>query len=205
MRFKATRASQLAAIGTWLLISTPASSQDYARDGFYAGAGVLGGSYTKIDDELEDALAALGYVASIDTETAVGFELYGGYRFHPNFAIEAEFEMLPKADIDLSGFGTFAELETWTLTGNMKAFALTGRIQPYALVGIGVMHVEVDDTVGLGISETEAGFAARFGGGLDFYITENIAVSVGVDYLLPTGDVEDLDYVSFGGGIQYRF
>jgi hypothetical protein len=25
------------------------------------------------------------------------------------------------------------------------------------------------------------------------------------DHVLPTGDVEDLDYVSFGAGIQYRF
>jgi len=46
---------------------------------------------------------------------------------------------------------------------------------------------------------------ARFGGGLDFYITESIVASAGVDYLLPTGDVEDLDYVSFGWGLQYRF
>jgi opacity protein-like surface antigen len=205
MRPIATMVSQLAVIVIWLLTSTPAASQDYARDGFYAAAGVLGGSYTQIEDEVEDALAALGYSASIDADTAVGFELFGGYRFHPNFAVEAEFEMLPQADIDLGGFGRFAKLETWTITGNVKAFVLTGRVQPFALVGIGAMRAEVDDTLGLGLSESDSGFAARFGGGLDFYITENIVVSAGVDYLLPAGDVEDLDYVSFGGGLQYRF
>ena len=202
MRSKVTIASQLAAIGTWLLIATPVSSQDYARSGFYAGAGILGGSYTEAEDELEDFLAALGYTASVDIDTAFGFELYGGYRLHPNFAIEAEFEMLPEADfdIDVSGLGTLeGDLETWTFTGNLKAFPLTGRAQPYVLVGIGAMGVDIDE-VG-----DESDFAARFGGGLDFYITEKIVISAGVDYLLPTGDVEDLDYVSFGGGLQYRF
>ena len=193
--------SHLALIGSWLLISIPATSQDYARNGFYAGASVLGGTYTKIEDELEDALPG----ADIDVDTGIAFDVYAGYRLHPNFAIEAEFEMIPEVDVDLGGFGTFAELESWTLTGNMKVFVLTGRAQPFVKVGFGAIRAEVDDTVGLGISESDSGFASRFGGGLDFYITENIVASAGVDYLLPAGDVEDLEYVSYGGGIQYRF
>jgi opacity protein-like surface antigen len=188
-----------------LLWASPASSQDYARPGFYIGAGVLGGSYTALEDEVEDALRALGYQWSVDTDPTVGFEIYGGYRLHPNFAIEGEFEMLPEADIDVGGAGTVAELETWTFTGNAKAFLLTGRTQPYALIGLGVMGAEIEDAVGLGVSESDSDFTMRFGGGLDFCITENIVVNASVDYVLPTGDVEDLDYVSFGGGIQYRF
>ena len=156
------------------------------------GVGAIGGSYTKFDDEAEDQLRVLGYVASIDTDTAAGFELYGGYRLHPNFAIEAAFEMLPEADVDLNGFGTFAELETWTLTGNAKYFLLTGQTQPYVLIGIGAMEAELKDTVGLGLSETESSFTARFGAGFDFYITEYVVASAGFDYLLPAGDVEVL-------------
>ena len=209
MRFRSATTVLSVLISSCLLISTPASSQDaaqdYARSGFYLGAGVVGGIYTEIDDEVEDELLALGYSVDIDTDTAVGFEVYGGYRLHPNFALEAEFEMLPDTDIDLGGFGTFAELESWTLTANAKAFPLTGRVQPFLLLGLGVMDAELEDTVGLGASQSETDFAARFGGGLDFYITENVVFSAGVDYLLPTGDVEDVDYVSFGGGVQYRF
>ena len=112
--------------------------------------------------------------------------------------------MLPQADVDIDGLGKIAEIQTWALTGNAKVFVLTGRTQPYALIGIGVLEAELE-FVGAGLSQTESGFAVRFGGGLDFYITENVVASAGVDYVLPTGDVEDLDYVSFGAGIQYRF
>lgn len=187
------------------LVSVPAFSQDYARRGFYVGAAVIGGAYTKAEDELEKVLAALGYIASIDVDEAVGFNLYGGYRFHPHFAAEVEFEMLPKSNISWSGVGTFAELETLNVTSNLKTFLLTGRAQPYALVGIGGMVATLKDSVGLGVRDTYSGFAFRFGGGLDFYITESVVAFAGVDYLLPTGDVDDLDYVSFGGGVQYRF
>jgi len=197
----------LVMIGACFLLASPASSQtyDYARIGGYVGVSVIGGSYTRFDDELEDQLAAIGYIVSSDTDEVVGFNLYGGYRIHPHFAFEAEFEMLPNADQDISGLGKIAELDTWALTGNVKAFLLKGRTQPYALFGIGVMEADLEDSVGVGLDVTETDFAMRFGGGFDFYFTEKILGSIGVDYVLPTGDVEYLDYVSFGAGIQYRF
>jgi opacity protein-like surface antigen len=191
---------RLAILGWLVLVSAPALAEDFARTGFYLGAEMIGGAYTKAEDELEDLVPV-----SVDIDTAIGFEAYAGYRVHPNFAIEAEFELLPETDVDASGFGTFAELEAWTATGNAKLFPLTGRGQPFLLIGLGAMHAEVEDTVGLGASEDEAGFAVRFGGGVDFYVTENAAVSGGADYVLPAGDVEDLDYVSYGGGVMIRF
>jgi opacity protein-like surface antigen len=192
---------RLAIAGSLLLVAAPALSQDYARPGFYVGADMVGGSYTEIEDELEDAVPV-----GIDVDTAIGFDAYAGYRLHPNVALEAEFELLPETDIEASGFGTFAEIETWTLTGNAVVYVLTGRIQPFALIGLGVMQAEVEDTVGLGVDEDEAGFAVRFGGGVDIYVTENVAVSVGVDYVLPgDDDLEDTDYVSYGGGAMLRF
>jgi opacity protein-like surface antigen len=202
MKARAAISVSIVIMSTSLSISPRASAQDYARSGFYVGAGVVGGSYTELEEEAEDVLPV-----SVDVDTAVGFEVYGGYRFHPNFAVEAEFEMLPETDIDASGFGDFAEIESWTLTGNVKVFPLTGRIQPFLLVGLGVMDAELEDTIGLGASEDETGFAARFGGGLDVYITENIAVSAGVDYVLPSGDdiLDEADYVSYGGGALIRF
>jgi hypothetical protein len=45
----------------------------------------------------------------------------------------------------------------------------------------------------------------RFGGGIDLYATKHVVVSAEVDYVLPFGDLENLDYLSFGLGLQYRF
>lgn len=188
-----------------LLFAPIAMAEDFGRRGFYVGAGGLGGSYTRFDDELEDQLRSGGASVSVETDAAGGFEVYAGYRVHPHFAIESEFEMLTKADIAIDGLGTLATLESWSLTGNLKAFASSGSVQPFALIGLGAMETELEDEVGLGSSVSQSGLAARFGLGIDFYVTAHVVFSIGVDYLLPTGDLEYLDYVSYGGGLQYRF
>lgn len=58
---------------------------------------------------------------------------------------------------------------------------------------------------GFGSNETETELAVRFGGALDSYITEHWVANLEITYVHPTGDVKDIDYFSFGGGIQYRF
>jgi opacity protein-like surface antigen len=55
------------------------------------------------------------------------------------------------------------------------------------------------------MSDRRVEIALRFGGGLDFYLTENIVVSAEASYLMPTGKLNGLDYYSIGVGLQYRF
>lgn len=180
------------------MANLPASADDgqpdFARRGFYVGAGAEGGKFTD-----------LGLGSGVDDEVGAGFNVFAGYRVYKYIATEVEFEMLPEVDLKADGFGKFADIEIWTITGNVKALPLTGRIQPFALVGIGLLHGKLKDSVGLGLDESDTGFAARFGGGLDVYVTEHIAVWARSTYVLPAGDVSDVDYVSFGGGLQYRF
>jgi opacity protein-like surface antigen len=54
-------------------------------------------------------------------------------------------------------------------------------------------------------SDRTVSVAMRFGGGLDFYITENIVATAEGSYLMPTGSLDNLDYYQFGLGLQYRF
>jgi hypothetical protein len=63
----------------------------------------------------------------------------------------------------------------------------------------------VKDKVGVGLRAKGEDFAARFGGGVDIYFNPNIAVVIDAGYVLPTGDLDGLDYVSFSVGFQYRF
>jgi hypothetical protein len=37
------------------------------------------------------------------------------------------------------------------------------------------------------------------------FATENVVLNLGFDYVLPLGDVENLDYLSIGWGLEYRF
>jgi hypothetical protein len=68
-------------------------------------------------------------------------------------------------------------------------------------------EAKLRDTAGTGLSASGRGtdFAARFGGGIDLYATKHVVLSVEAEYVLPTGDVKDLDYISIGWGFQYRF
>ena len=92
------------------------------------------------------------------------------------------------------------------VTANVKGYFLTGRYQPFLLVGGGGMTAEAKvRALGLSASERLNGFAMRFGGGIDLYATKHVVVSVGTDYVLPFGDLKDLDYISIGWGFEYRF
>ncbi len=171
-----------------------------ARTGLYAGVGVQGGVYTEFDDELKDNIPGFDF----DTDPAVGFDVFAGYRVHRYVAAELEFEMLPATDTDVSGLGKIGTLETWTVTTNLKLLPLAGRVQPFALAGIGALHAKVSAS-GSPADESDADFAARFGGGVDVYVTDHIVVWARSTYVLPTGSVDFVDYVDFGGGLQYRF
>ena len=82
---------------------------------------------------------------------------------------------------------------------NGKAFVLTERFQPFLMIGLGGMGVRGDADSG------DSGFAARFGGGIDIYITRSFYGALDASYVLPTGDVDDFDLVSIGWGFGFRF
>ena len=164
------------------MAAPPASAErgeDYARTGAYLGAGL-----------------ALGWEnydgAPLDFDTGVGFDAWGGYRFHPNFAGELELEYVDR--VNLGPIDT----SLLTFTGNLKAYLTRGRVQPFALVGIGVTRVGAGPV-------SESSFGARFGGGIDFYICENVSLGATASYVLATRDIDGLDYVSLVMGAQYRF
>ncbi len=197
-----------------LVSAAPGNAQDdFARKGFYVG---LGGTYAidtfenELEDEIEDAL---GGPVNVSVDDSLGINGRIGYRFHRHFSAEVQAEWLDgfEADVSVPGFGKIAgvDLEPWVVTGNVKGHLLTGRYQPFLLVGLGVMtaKAKVRDTVGLGLSASErlTDFTTRFGAGVDLYATEKVVFSVGADYVLPIGDLDDADYVSVGWGLQYRF
>jgi len=177
----------LGALFACVAAPTDADAQDYARNGPYLGLAGSVGIYTEAD-------------GNVDVDEALGLNARAGYRLHPHFAVEGSFEWLSEADISVSG-SRVASLESFTGTANGKAFLLTGRVQPFALIGIGGMGITVDR----GGSGGESGFAARFGGGVDIYITENFLAAIDASYVLPTGDVDGADFVSIGWGFGYRF
>lgn len=166
-------------------------STGYDRDGWYAG---VGGGY---------AMELFDRGSSGDS----GFmQLRGGYHFLRFAALELQLEYTPKFN---GGTGRYAGVNTatWAAWMNAKGYPLapwTGLVQPYALVGIAWMW---ERRTGATISGSDegGGFASRFGGGIDLYVTKNIVVTAEGAYVLPTGSLDDLKQVQIGGALQYRF
>ena len=101
-------------------------------------------------------------------------------------AAELQIEYLNGFDTEHSP-GNELEFQAVTFTGNLKAYLPLGRFQPFFLAGVGLGYFEFD-TVWVEISDTA--FAARFGGGFDFYLTDALALQLSSSYVLQTGDLD---------------
>jgi opacity protein-like surface antigen len=189
--------------------------EDFARRGWFVG---VAGSYainTFEDDAESDFQRVLGPDVNLSVDDSFGFNGRVGYRCHRRFSAEVEVEWLDgfKSDLTQPGFDQLAKVdyEPIVVTTNVKGYLLTGRYQPFLLVGAGAMTADMKlrEPVGLAFtglnSESDTAFVMRFGGGIDLYATENVVLSVDADYVLPLGNLDALDYITIGWGIQYRF
>jgi opacity protein-like surface antigen len=188
---------------------------DFARRGWLVG---VSGSYafeTFEDDAERDFQKVLGPAVNLSVDDSAGFNGRVGYRCHRRISAEVETEWLHGFDADLTqpGVDQLAKVEydPIVITANVKGYFLTGRYQPFLLVGAGAMTAEtkIKNPVGLAFTgiddDSDNAFAMRFGGGIDIYATENVAVTVDIDYVLPFGNLDHLDYVTIGWGVEYRF
>jgi hypothetical protein len=90
-------------------------------------------------------------------------------------AVEAQYEWLDAYAAEVAGIEAF-EIESHALTANLKLYLPIWRIHPYLLAGVGFAHVDFEDSLGLGLSESETSLAGRGALGLDVYLTEHIAL-----------------------------
>lgn len=176
-----------------------AESGDYARSGLYVGGGLVGGFTTRLEDQLTD----IPGVDDVEVDPSFGLAGRLGARITPHLALEAHYEWMEDFETSVDGV-EIAETRTQALTGDLKGYLATGRVQPYLSAGLGFLSAKSDDPVTT-FQKTDTDFAARFGGGVDFYLNESFGLSIDSSYVVPTGDVEDLDYVSVGAGVFFRF
>jgi opacity protein-like surface antigen len=162
---------------------------DYARTGPYIG---LGGTYAI---EMFDDNSPTG----ARTGNSAGLHAKAGWRVSPRFAAELRYDWFHEFDLDPG------HIDGYLLSINGKAYVLTGRVQPFALVGLGFIHGEGSAGNFAGAAHPSNGFAMRFGGGLEGYITENLVMGPEFAYVLPTGSANDLDMLTISLGLSWRF
>ena len=180
---------------------------EYSRRGGYVGAGAL---YGFSDFDLVK-LPGSGRNAS----DSWGFDVRAGYRY-PYVAGEVQFQYFDEFALNASG-NPVARQDAQAFSVNLKGFPLNqGPFQPYGLVGIGFMRL-ASDARGQGVNRTrgemliaEPGrnseeFIARFGAGIDAYLTPKIVFYVEGSYILPVGELQDFPIIPLAWGVQYRF
>jgi opacity protein-like surface antigen len=133
-------------------------------------------------------------------------QLRAGYHFLRFASLEAQLEYTPKfkgksGDFDGVDVTTFA---TWLNIKGYPAAPWTGLFQPFGMIGLAWMWERLTGSAINGSIE-EGAFAARFGGGLDLYVTPHIVITAEAAYVLPTGQLDDLNQVQIGGALQYRW
>ena len=74
------------------------------------------------------------------------------------------------------------------------------------MVGIGLVSADLSGGApGISVSLDETAFAWQAGGGVDVYANENWVVNLEGAFVVPTSDLDDLDFWTLGIGLQYRF
>jgi hypothetical protein len=183
------------------------SEWELTHRGLYlTGEGAFAFLVTKSD--LEDEVASINNLDNLNSHVDDSWGYGGrlGWRLMERVALEGQFQILNEIAIHQRSAGTNFKSEATflTATGNVKGFLLTQQFQPYLLLGAGYGHSDIDPA-GQSTHERDDGFVARFGTGIDIYLTDAFGVMSELSYVLPTGNVSDFDYVTIGFGLTLRF
>ena len=185
---------------------------NYARDGMYMGArGIYGVSFFAREDvEVEDRLG--------------GFGIHVGYRTREFLAGEFDFEVMDPGWRETVGGETFV-VRNVGLTLYAKVYPLSflrrhnnwlDRFQPYVKAGPGLVYFYGKDELVTADrppedrdkppKDTGVGFAARFGAGTEFYLSNRIALTFDATYVVTAGNTPGRNYLALGLiGFQWRF
>lgn len=170
----------------------------FAREGAYLGLGTL---FALENFDTEPAIDDPDAPSDITADDGGGLYLRAGYRIHPRLAAELMFQYYWGFEVkDRNGVFDVVDdkFDGWSLTGNAKLYPLLGRIQPYGVVGLGALVFKEK-------RGDDAGFAARLGGGLDFYVTDRFVIDAEAVYLFPAGSISEFQLATFQAGVQYRY
>lgn len=191
------------ALSLWMLVlvclvpsvSLAADDEDYTRSGFYL-EGTLVPAIQLFEDDLQQLIQdETGASPNLDFQPGFGPKLIAGYRVVPFLAAQAQISWLGAGFRSNTQFDD-VQVKTWNFSGDLKAYPLPGRIEPYALVGVGMLFTDTS-VESAGRSFSDSGVMARFGGGVDMWISEYVWVGFGLNYVMPRGDVETFDYLEF--------
>ena len=178
----------------------------YSRPGLYVGLSGVVGMYPQSEKSLDDELTVLGFPNGSDGfDEGYGGKVEIGYRTSEYIAVETQILYLAPSKIEIGGVDV-ADIDALTATIGAKIYPIKGRLQPYGVFGAGIMRVDFEDNLGVGVSGDEINLAIRTGAGVDYYLTRSFALNGGIEYVIPVGgSLNNVDLVNFSLGGVFRF
>lgn len=171
-----------------LMLSTFAS----AEQTFYVGGGI-GQSFVE-----EDNVAS----GQDFDEEDFAFKIFGGYRFHENFAVEVDYLDFGEPDDDILGVNLEVDLYALALYG-VGILPVSDQFELFIKLGFAYWDAEVDGSfMGISASDDEDGTDLAYGLGASFAFTDQFAVRIEYEGI----DVDDLDAADmFTVSGEFRF
>jgi hypothetical protein len=172
----------------------PAPQPVYSRDGAYIGVrGIYGVTYFSGEGPTRHVQNGWGFGANV------------GYRWRELWGAEIDIEVM---DPGYRVNGEVFRNVGMTLYGKVYPLGLLperenwlDRFQPYVRLGAGFQYYYTKQE-----QFSEIGFAARVGGGTEFYLTRQLAITLDASYAYTTGPISGLNSWAFGLiGFQWRF
>ena len=128
-----------------------------------------------------------------------GLGAYGGFRFNRNLRVEVELSHRSNAVDTVNGLPFTADLSTTALMGNIFYDISPGNsLNPH--VGVGIGFADATYEYG-GLEYTDTVLALQLGVGIDFAITETVAITA--DYRLFITDDMELGAGTGFGSVEY--
>ena len=182
-----------AALLTAACASTAAQAQASMRSsqelGFYVGGGL---GRAEVDDFCSDA-RALGATSCDDKDRT--WKIFGGYRFHPNVAVEAGYADLGKFKAGIGGVSFNAKVKAFELLA-VPVYPFGNGFSVYGKLGLA--RWDVDASAG-GFSANDKGTDFTFGLGGQYDFTPNLGARV--EWQRYT----DIDINTIGVSLVYMF
>jgi opacity protein-like surface antigen len=129
-----------------------------------------------------------------------GVTVRAGFRLGAPVAIELQG--------DYNHLKAWRDDDVWVITTNLRFYPsmmdefsgiLPDILQPYGVVGVGVIGGDPPDDA------YQLNGAFRLGAGIDFYVTEQVALSFGYEWVTGTGFLSERDTRNLTLGVQYNF
>lgn len=176
-----------------LLISCLFISFAYGQQEFYVGASI-GQSYVEEDDVIFDE--------DFDEED-FGFKVFGGMRFHKNFAAELTYLDFGEPDDEILGIDSEIDLYAWALYG-VGVLPLTDKFELFAKLGVAYWDAEGKARfMGISAKNDDDGTELAYGLGASYSLTDHFAFRVEYEGIDLDDEIDGASLLTVGGVIRF--